>query len=160
MPAPWRASPVSDPAAPAPPQLRAVRRALAIVLLTIAVAASWQLGRSSSNFAWWNTLIALSSSRWGAAALHDLATPHSGEYVLAPAVRESLELLRRRQVSAYALSPRIVGDEALMQRIVEAAFPRRTLRDAPYLLSLSREPLPPACRPLETAKDVELSACN
>ncbi len=90
----------------------------------------------------------------------NVLTPNSGLNVLPDPVLQMLSLLRAHEVDSYRLSGRLYGDQLLMQRITEAAWPRKMEEAAHYMFQWGTEyPLEARCSEVDHRKDIVLVYC-
>ena len=92
-------------------------------------------------------------------AARDLLRPGSGEQDLPGDVLAMLALVRGHDVQAFSVSPRITEDTLWLQRLTEAAFPRRIVKHAEDRLVLVGEALPIGCQPVAATHGVLLVRC-
>jgi hypothetical protein len=91
----------------------------------------------------------------------NLITANSGDYTMAPEVRDSLTLLRQNNVQDFTVAPKpdFLNPFWWQQRIAEFSFPRRMLTDAPYVLMMQDEEPPEGCAPIAREGKVQLARC-
>jgi hypothetical protein len=90
----------------------------------------------------------------------DCLRPHLGEEALTPAPRELVEIVRAQRLSDFSLSPGMVFDEQILQRVTEGAWPSQLRRHSSHLFLLKGEPLPERCEARERRESVVYAHCG
>lgn len=108
---------------------------------------------------------------WGILTLHAiqhpketlsiLFMPDSGRGVLPSKVQEMVSLLEANQVTSYQVASPICLDGAIMQRITEAAWPKKMDTRSGYLLNtVDGIKIQSSCITLDRKKEIELVYCH
>ncbi|QWV95083.1 hypothetical protein KP004_07865 [Geomonas oryzisoli] len=74
--------------------------------------------------------------------------------------RAAIEMLHAAAADRYRFSAGVAADGAMMQRLVEGAYPLVVADEARYLVRLEGEPSPVGCDALARRKGVALDLCR
>lgn len=88
-----------------------------------------------------------------------LFTPGAGETVLPKAVLESRTLLQRAGATEFALSPEILADAMMSQRMTEGLYPLRLQTQTALRIVGIQDPIPKNCSLKTRGTDVQLLVC-
>jgi hypothetical protein len=93
--------------------------------------------------------------------LVNLFAPNTGLEVLPVPVQDMLRILKKTNKETYKLSPEISSDGEIMQRIVEAAWPRKLEETSPYIFINSDESDQyKLCEVVDDLEDLTLVDCH
>lgn len=110
------------------------------------------------------TLSAFYSEWWprSDALRQEWRTERAGEGVLPAKVQAMLALLRENRAQSFRYSDGIArdADTSVVQRLAESTYPIQWSAQAPHLLLLATEQVPPRCAALATRQEVVLANCS
>ena len=93
--------------------------------------------------------------------LINLLQPNSGLEVLPESVQFMLYMLQNKKIDNFYLSPDILNNEEIKQRIVEAAWPIKMEENSLYIFTSVKETdLYNNCSFIDNSKDITLVYCN
>lgn len=78
--------------------------------------------------------------------------PQLGEEALTPLPREVVEIVREQHLRDFSLSPSLVYNEQILQRVTEGTWPTQLSGRSPNLFLMKGERLPPGCE-LRVSRD-------
>jgi hypothetical protein len=90
-------------------------------------------------------------------AFTEAAAPGAGLFVLPPQVQVMISMLRTAGADSFRFSEGIGKDGGMMQRLVEGGYPLRCTPEAPFLVSLEGEAVPPGWTILMHGEGVTLA---
>ena len=108
------------------------------------------------NFVDWDML----AHRKELTVFRESSLPRSGEFVLPREVQVMVGMLRAMRINSFRFSGEIAKQGAIMQRLVEGAYPIRVSETSPYLALFESEPLPAGCSLLALQEGVGLAYCR
>ena len=86
--------------------------------------------------------------------------PQLGEEALTPAPHELVEIARAQRLSDFSLSPSMVHNEEILQRVTEGTWPTQLTGRSPNLFLMKGEPVPPRCQVRESRELVVYAHCR
>ncbi|MCY7317133.1 MAG: hypothetical protein LH617_00135 [Ramlibacter sp.] len=110
------------------------------------------------------TLSAFYSEWWPRrdALRQEWRTERAGEGVLPAKVQAMLVLLRENRAQSFRYSDGIArdADTSVVQRLAESTYPIQWSAQAPHLLLLVAEQVPPSCTAVAIRQEVVLANCS
>tara|TARA_B100000686_G_scaffold288249_1_gene314223 strand:- start:645 stop:1013 length:369 start_codon:yes stop_codon:yes gene_type:complete len=80
-------------------------------------------------------------------------------YALSPAVIESKEIIKNKEVLNFNLSENLIKDTYFYQRSIEFNYPVRLNKSSQFIFYNLEEDIPNNCQVIETGKYVKLIQC-